>query len=86
MRHHNTISRCTIEVNRIWHLINDRYNHEGKHVFAFLALQPRLQPTLYRDMIQERLYANTPDDYVQNYFEDPDPEGVQNNFRMFHVI
>ena len=37
MRHHNTISRRTIEVNRIWHLINDRYNHDGKLIYAFLA-------------------------------------------------
>ena len=86
MRHRNQISRYNREVNRIWHLLNDRYNHDKKLAYAYIALKNYVDEGVYRHMIHDQVYAFTPNDYVRNYFQDPDPEEVQTIFRGFHVL
>lgn len=86
LRHRNETRRYDMEVNRIWHLINDRYNHDGKFAYAYLALQNQMDESVYRDMIHDNISAVDPNDYVRNYFPDPDPEEVQDIFLEFHVL
>lgn len=86
LRHRNRTSRYNMEVNRIWHLLNDRYNHDGKFAYAYLALKNYVDESVYRHMIHDKIYAVEPNDYVRNYFPDPDPEEVQTIFREFHVL